>query len=122
MHELSIARTIVDIVNAEIEKHKIAALEEIGIRCGNLSGVDPEALSFGFHAMTADTPLAGVRLAIRRLPVLGRCRSCANEFTVEEFMFACPLCGAANTEMIQGDELDIEYLIEQDEKHHDQKD
>jgi hydrogenase nickel incorporation protein HypA/HybF len=122
MHELSIAKTIVDIVNGEIEKRQIAGLEEIGIRCGVLSGVDPEALSFGFDAMTADTPLSGVRLSIKRLPVLGRCRSCAREFAVPEFEFVCPACAATDIEVIQGEELDIEYLIEKDADNHEQAD
>lgn len=111
-----------DIVNGEVAKHKLAALEEIGIRCGALSGVDPEALAFGFGAMTADTPLAGVRLSIRRLPVVGRCRSCSNEFEVEDFAFVCPSCGAPDIQVVQGEELDIEYLIEQDKEHHGQED
>ena len=50
MHELSIADAILDAVRVEAEKRPGAHVTKVGVRIGALSGVEPEALSFGFSA------------------------------------------------------------------------
>jgi len=112
MHELSIAMEIITIVENEIAKHNLRGVAEINIRLGALTGVDPEALSFGFEAATIDTPLAGTKLDIKRIPVKGKCRSCEQAFSVNDFIFRCPYCDSADIEVIQGEELNIDYLVE----------
>ena len=48
MHELSIANAILDAVRKERERLNGARVIKVGVRIGELAGVDPEALSFGF--------------------------------------------------------------------------
>ena len=111
MHELRIATEIIAVAYAEMARRCLARLDEIGLRLGALSGVNPDALSFGFTAATFDTPLVHTRLVIERVPVKGTCRSCAGDFQVEEFVFICPHCGSRDMQITQGEELDIEYLV-----------
>ena len=85
-------------------------MQTIAVRIGALSSVDPEALRFGFDSIIADTPLANTRLEIEFVPVQGKCRACTNEFAVQDFVFACPLCDSGQIDMTRGDELDIAYL------------
>jgi hydrogenase nickel incorporation protein HypA/HybF len=110
MHELSIADTIVNTVLEEMKKRNIASVTTVGLRIGFLTDVVPEALQFGFEVLIADTPLAGTRLKIERIPVKGVCRACHDSFEVEDFVFVCPACYSTDIEMTQGDELDIAYL------------
>lgn len=111
MHELSIAKEIIAIVTAEAEKKQLGRVTEIHLRIGALSGVDPEALSFGFEAATLETPLAGARLAIQAVPVHAVCRACGRQFDVEDLVFLCPGCGSVDVEVTQGQEMQIDHLV-----------
>jgi hydrogenase nickel incorporation protein HypA/HybF len=110
MHELSIAASIVDAVSMEMNRQNLPSVHAIVVRVGALSGVDPEALRFGFAAITAETPLAKTRLEIEHVPVLGKCRTCNYEFSVKDYIFACPACQSGQIEVTHGEELDIAYL------------
>jgi hydrogenase nickel incorporation protein HypA/HybF len=110
MHELSIAESIVNTVLQEIERKTLPPVQKIVVRVGALSGVVPEALQFGFEAITADTQLAQTKLEIEFVPVQGTCRDCEQTFAVEEFFFACPRCQSGHLDITRGEELDIAYL------------
>ncbi len=112
MHELGIALEIINIVREESSKRNLNRLQEIGIRLGSLSGVDPEALSFSFEAATLDTLLASAKLIIEQIPVRGKCRSCGKELQVDDFVFMCPHCDSVDIDITQGQELDLAYLVE----------
>ena len=105
MHELSIANSVVDAARAEIEKRPGARLLKVGLRVGELAGVDPDALTFSFQALVKGTELEPATLEIEARPRRHRCRECALEFVVRDYDTLCPDCGAARTECISGTEL-----------------
>lgn len=110
MHELGIANSVLEVVRAEVERHPGAAPVRIGLRVGELSGVDPDALAFGFEALVAGTDFAQVKLDIERRPRQHRCPSCGGSFIVDGYSFDCPSCGTERTECIGGDELEVMYV------------
>ncbi len=64
MHELSIANAILEKVKAEACRHPRARMCGVGVRIGALSGVAPDALSFGFACLVKDTALDSLALQI----------------------------------------------------------
>jgi hydrogenase nickel incorporation protein HypA/HybF len=110
MHELRIAESILNIAQAEIVERHLSGLKKIGVRIGALSGVNADSLSFGFQAITAETPLAGVELVIEQIPARGKCKACQKDFEADEFIFICPNCFSGDIETSSGNELDIAYL------------
>ena len=62
MHELSIANSILEAVRKERERLNGARVTKVGVRIGELAGVDPEALSFGFEVLVKDTDLEPLAL------------------------------------------------------------
>ena len=112
MHELSIALEIISIVEKEIKERGLGPIDKIKLRIGALAGVDPEALSFGFEAASADTGLAGTALDIEWVEVKGRCLNCHKTFAIDDYAFLCPYCNSLDVEVIQGEELDILHLEE----------
>lgn len=110
MHELSVAREIIGIVEGEMTRLRLRKIETVNIRLGALSGIHPEALAFGYEASVVDTRLDGSRLVIEQVPIRGRCRLCTKEFEIEGFVFLCPHCQASDLDMIAGEELEIDYL------------
>ena len=110
MHELSIASSILEAVAKEKERRPKDRFLKVGLRIGELAGVDRDALSFGWEALTKDTEWDGLELAIEHVPRRQRCTLCAQEFEAPDFMTACPKCAELLTVTIAGDELDIAYL------------
>jgi hydrogenase nickel incorporation protein HypA/HybF len=115
VHELAIAESIVQNVLAACQRNGYRHVSTVGLRIGVLTDVVPDALEFGFKAITQDTSLQNTALEIERVPVQGRCQSCGFEFQVEEFVFVCPRCEGRDIRMSQGNELDIAYLDIEDE-------
>lgn len=110
MHELGIANAILEAAEAEASLHPDDRLLAIGVRIGDVAGLDPDALSFCFDALVKDTTLDPLRLEIERMPRRHRCLQCGREFTVVDYQIACPDCGDLRTECFAGFEMDITYL------------
>jgi hydrogenase nickel incorporation protein HypA/HybF len=110
MHEMGIANSILEGVAAELRRHRGPRATKIGVRIGELAGVDPDALSFAFEALTLETELAGLKLEVEYVVPRSRCRDCNDEFDVSNYELLCPTCGGLNTERISGDELEFAFL------------
>ena len=81
----------------------------MGLRIGEVAGVDVDALTFGWEAITKGTDWESLTLAIEQLPRRNRCRMCKHEFKVDYYEIMCPQCRSNETHSISGDELDIAY-------------
>lgn len=110
MHELGIATSILETVEREAEKHPRSRFTVVGLRIGEVAGVDVGALSFGWQAITIDTTWEALRLVVEIVPRRNRCKNCAHEFSVQDYDIQCPKCKSFATENLGGDELDIAYI------------
>ena len=110
MHEVRIATEIISIVQKEMAARGLDSIAEIGLKIGLLSGVDPDALAFGFEAITSGTELEQTKLVIEKIPVRAVCQACAKEFDVEDYLFVCPACESTDVRVTEGEELDIAWL------------
>jgi len=110
MHEMGIANSILEGVAKELDRRPGTHAVKVGVRIGELAGVDPDALSFAFEALTIDTDLAGLVLDVEYCAPRSRCRGCGHEFEVRNFEVLCPGCGGINAECISGDQLEFAYL------------
>jgi len=107
MHEMSITRSMLEIVEREMARSGMKALRKLKVRVGELTAVEPESLRFCFDAATRGTPFEGATLEVEDVPLKGRCLGCGAEFRITAFDYRCPVCGAAAMERVSGDELDI---------------
>ena len=60
MHELGIASSILESVQKEGERHPGAHISKVGVKIGELAGVDRDALQFGFEVLVKGTELGAV--------------------------------------------------------------
>ncbi len=108
MHELSIALSILDIVESACRNHDCSRVELVRVRIGRAAGVMSDSLSFSFDAAKGGTLAEGASLEIDEVPVGGHCRDCASDFTVEEkYVFGCPKCGGVEFTVHSGHELEV---------------
>ena len=67
MHEIGIAASVLDVVRKEIAARPGARAIVVGLRIGDLAGVDPESLRFGFDALVKDSDLDPLQLEVEYL-------------------------------------------------------
>lgn len=108
MHELSIAQSIVDAVEARAVECNASRVKGVRLKIGEASGIVTDSLSFCFEMLASlDPTLEGAQLLIDVVPHRARCRHCAKEFPITNFVALCPTCQEWSDEVVSGNELQI---------------
>jgi hydrogenase nickel incorporation protein HypA/HybF len=110
MHELGIANSVIEAVRTESARYPNRVPSKVGVKIGELTAIDAEALRFCFEVLIRDTGLASLQLEIEVCHRRQRCAGCGCEFVVHDYDFRCPQCGGAQSECISGDELELAYI------------
>jgi hydrogenase nickel incorporation protein HypA/HybF len=110
MHELGIMQNIVSAVEEYAVENGITKIAKVIVEVGQISGVVPESLEFCFGVCAKDTMLEGALLAIERVPAIGRCKKCGEEFDLLANDFTCSSCQEAEWDVLSGKELVIKGL------------
>ena len=105
MHELSLCKDLVEMVEKTMRKHGARRVESVNVRLGAFSHLQPAALSFCFDAATDGTPVSGARLAIDLIPAKGKCQKCGNEQIMSERFEACKKCSDFPLNVEHADEM-----------------
>jgi hydrogenase nickel incorporation protein HypA/HybF len=111
MHELSIALSILDVVEEEMQQRNGAQIAAIHVRLGPLSGVVKEALLSAYELAREQTSLARSRLIFEDVPIAVFCTRCQAERPVHSVQqFRCAECDTPATELRSGRELEVAAL------------
>ena len=111
MHELGIAASILECVQKEAERHPGARISKVGVKVGELAGVDVDALQFGFECIVKETEWEGLVLEVESDPTsAAAARNASMNFAWPTTIRECPQCGEFATQCISGEELDIAYM------------
>jgi hydrogenase nickel incorporation protein HypA/HybF len=106
MHELSITRNIVAIVEEAARGRRV---RRVTLEVGELSGVVSDAIAFCFDVVIAGTALEGATLEIRRIEGRARCASCGSEFATATLFASCA-CGSCRLTRLEGTELNVKSM------------
>ena len=68
MHELSLAQSVVEIVEAAARREGAARVASVRLELGELSHVEPESLAFAFEVAAREGCARGARLEVHRVP------------------------------------------------------
>jgi len=107
MHEMSIAQSLVDIIQEEMANNNASVLKSVKLNIGKLSAIVPEALSFCFEIIVSGTTMEGAQLIMEMIPLRGICLDCEQDFEIEDYAFTCPHCESPNIRTVSGQELSI---------------
>lgn len=102
MHELSICRSIVDIVERHADGRPVS---RVAVRVGHFRQVVPATLEYCWDIAVADGPLDGSVLEVDHVPALLRCRTCDTEAELSLPVLRCQHCDGVETELLSGEEL-----------------
>jgi hydrogenase nickel incorporation protein HypA/HybF len=114
MHEMGIANSVLEAVRTETRRFPGRHICRVGVRIGELAGVDPDAMRFCFEALVKDTELEPLALDVDYRPRRHECQTCGRSFVASLADLACPHCGGVDSRFIGGDELELAYLEVED--------
>jgi hydrogenase nickel incorporation protein HypA/HybF len=110
MHELSIVASLFETLEEKAREHHACKITRVRIKVGRLAGVVPEFLKSAFDAYKAGTIASEAELVIEPTPVRVKCRKCGVETAKDDFIFACPACGATDIDLTVGLELLLDSI------------
>jgi len=114
MHELSLTRSLLDIVENYADRHGFKVVHSLKLSFGQLSCIDPQALKFSFEVLSQGTAAQGALLDLEILPVIIYCFSCEKEFELKSYSNTCPRCQgedillSAGTQELKLIEMDVD--------------
>lgn len=111
MHELSIVMSIIGIAEKEAAKCGAAAIEEIEMEIGILSGIEMAAFDFAWEQAVKDTILQNAERKIVRTEGKAGCLDCDAVFTLQQLYEPCPNCGSHFIDITRGKELKVKSLV-----------
>jgi hydrogenase nickel incorporation protein HypA/HybF len=103
MHEMAITQSVVDAVCEHAAGRRV---HSVRVEVGALCAVVPDSMQFCFELATEGTAADGARLDLDVHPGMARCRTCADEFELDDPILLCH-CGSADVDVLAGRELKI---------------
>jgi hydrogenase nickel insertion protein HypA len=108
MHEAAIVQDLLERVGAIAHLQGAIAVHRIGLRLGELCGVEPELLGSAYEALRVGTGCACAPLEVARVPARWECAPCGK--TLERgARLSCPDCGRP-ARLAEGDEIFLERV------------
>ncbi|MBI3994859.1 MAG: hydrogenase maturation nickel metallochaperone HypA [Nitrospirae bacterium] len=107
MHELSIARNIVETVRQHLPAGEARDVKSVTLKLGEFNRIVPESLEFCFEMASQGTAVQGAKLMIKNVPIRCYCKKCGSGFEAGRYITICTNCGDAGVELISGNEMDV---------------
>lgn len=110
MHEMSLCESIIQVIEQSAGEQGFKQVKTVWLEIGQLSGVELDAMHFGFDAVTRGSMAEGARLEIIELPGQAWCMKCSKSVQVRQRFDECPDCGSYQLQVTGGDEMRIKEL------------
>ena len=111
MHEMSIAESVLGIVEESARREGFARVREVRLEIGRLAAVEVDALRFCFDAVVRGSVAEGAVLAIDETPGCAWCFGCSATVAVAARGDPCPHCGSAQLQVSGGTEMRVKDLV-----------
>lgn len=98
------------IVLKHAEENRASRVVGIKLQVGELRGLEEEWIQRYFDYLSKDTPAAGARISLIKIPLELKCAACGNTFNTDlrQDQVRCPVCGGAENTLTSG----YEFLID----------
>jgi len=108
MHELSVAESILQIVEQAIEgKRELASAT---VTLGPFAGICADSLKFWFPQVARERGFGEPELVVNELPARVHCLDCGEEYASRDAMTPCPGCASFNRRILGGRELTLDSV------------
>ncbi len=110
MHEMALAQGILDVLEENAGRQGFDRVRTVWLEIGALAGVEPDALSFCFDAVTKGTLAEGAQLQILAAEGRAWCLDCGRTVAVAARCDSCPGCGGFGLQITGGTEMRVKEL------------
>jgi hydrogenase nickel incorporation protein HypA/HybF len=110
MHEMALCESIRCTLEEQSRLQHFSRVARVSLEVGRLSGVEVEALRFGFDVVMRGSVAEGARLEIVDCPAEAWCMHCAQLVAIAARFDACGNCGSHQLQVTSGEELRIKEL------------
>ncbi len=110
MHEMSLNEGVLQVLQDHAKSQGFARVKTVWLEIGELSGVEIEAMRFGFDVVMKGSLADGAKLEIIRVPGHAWCMPCEKSVQVAQLFEACPDCGSYQLQVTSGDQMQIKEL------------
>lgn len=113
MHELGLARPLIETVIESAEASGARQVKRVYISIGQARDVVPELMEMIFRRLTAGTIAQDAELVVTQIPVSARCEDCGFVFPLDlrdESTWRCPRCGLRHYTLNSGREFRIDRI------------
>ncbi len=107
MHEMAICESIREAIEEQALKSAFTSVKRVTLEIGPLSGVEVEALRFGFDVAMRGSVAEEARLEIFEPTAAAWCLPCAQTVPIAARYDPCPRCGSHQLQVTAGEELRI---------------
>lgn len=118
MHEVDMTKCLLLSMNEWKRQHapRQPRVSTVHLQVGAFTCVEPDQLVFTWEAAVQGSWLAGARLAIEPVPLVGRCVVCSSTYApLQEQAYRSPCCNHPMEEIVSGRELrirSVEYALD----------
>jgi hydrogenase nickel incorporation protein HypA/HybF len=109
MHEYSIVQALYDTVVSQAVARGAATVQDVHVRIGELSGVDPDLLETAWRTFQVHTICEGATMAVEIVPPRWECVRCGQP-GLRTGIRRCAACDAA-LRLVEGDEIVLDRIV-----------
>jgi len=110
MHEVALAQSVIDIVEAAARMHAATRVTRVRLEIGALSHVSPDALHFCFDAAARGTLAEDASLDILATAGEAWCMPCGATVELAARGEPCPVCGSYQLTVVRGEEMAVKDI------------
>jgi len=116
MHELSLAGSILQLVEGSARREGFKRVTQLRLEVGKLANVELQSLQFALTSIAPGPLLEGAELAFEHPEGQAWCKHCSQTVPLAERGLACPLCGGYQLQPNGGLSLRVvDMLVADDE-------
>jgi hydrogenase nickel incorporation protein HypA/HybF len=110
MHELSVCLSLLKQIESIARQHDAATVDQVYLKIGPLSGLEPELLRKAYPLAVAGTVAEKAELFIEYGEIIVTCTECGAESPAKPNRLLCAACGDFRTRLISGDEMILQRV------------
>lgn len=110
MHEMSIAESVLGIVEESARREGLGRVSEVRLEIGRLAAVETESLRFCFGAVVRGSIADGAVLEIEEMPGTAWCFGCSVTVPLASRGDSCPRCGGGPLQVNGGTGMRVKDL------------
>jgi hydrogenase nickel incorporation protein HypA/HybF len=115
VHEVSLAQSVLSIVEESAVRENFNHVRKITISIGKLAGVEIDSFTFALENLSEGTVLAHAMITIIQPEAIATCKNCTHIFGLNDRLDVCPECSSNKLDIKNGLDLKITDLIVSDE-------